>query len=67
MGETLPFELGEYWSAKKNWKFPFFLESQQYVYYHKIEEECGEFSCHLKKSFQEWQVALISGYLLVQS
>ena len=27
-GKALPFEIGEHWSAKKNWKSHFFLESQ---------------------------------------
>ena len=37
-GKTLPFEIEEHWS---------FLEDQQYIYHHEIEEEYREFSFRL--------------------
>ena len=42
-GKMLPFEIGKHWSAK-NWKSHSFLESEQYIYHHEIEEKCREFS-----------------------
>ena len=58
-GDTLPLEIGERWSTKKNWKSHFFLESQQYIHHHEIQEECREFSYH-------WPVALTAGIWITQ-
>ena len=47
-GKTLPFEIGEHWSAKKEFKISLFpWKSTIYIYHDEIEEECRKVSFHL--------------------